>query len=358
MAPIGLALTSVVPGRSAALDATDAGGVAPSQVGHHVPPASQAPAAPSDGTRQDTVTLSGMAPATRNQSASQNFVPTAAFTLLTHEFTFPPNDSENGASAPGATSSNSATTPADRAAAAEEPPPAPNLTPGSVNATSVAVAAAAVQPASSANTASAAANTASSAAGGTPAAAPQETLQQLDQELQRLGINPRDISLLNRMSLLPWVNDPVALRQFVQGTEPSAVASKKIPAANSLDTHTSAVQFGAGGSANASEGAGTAAAIQSGALSQAENQSAITTSNESQVSVPGANQNSGAAQSSGISNSGPAGSPNQPQWQTAAAVLRLEKLQASLVAASQDAQVSALGNGIAPAQGQFVNISA
>ncbi|MFZ0521491.1 MAG: hypothetical protein WAL95_10740 [Candidatus Acidiferrales bacterium] len=353
MAPIGLALTSVIPGGSAALDSTDAGGVAPSQVVYHVPPASQAPAAPSDGRRQDTVTLSGMAPASRNQGASQNFVPTAAFTLLAHEFTFPPNDSENVASAPGATSSRSATALADQAAVTEEPPPAPTLTPGSVNATSVAVAAVAVQPATSA---SAAANTASSAAGGTPAAAPQETLQQLDQELQRLGINPQDISLLNRMSLLPWVNDPVALRQFVQGTEPSAVASKKIPAANSLDTQTSAVQFGAGGSANASEGA--AAAIQSGALSQAENQSAITTSNESQVSVLGANQNSGAAQSSGISNSGPAGSPNQPQWQTAAAVLRLEKLQASLVAASQDAQVSALGKGIAPAQGQFVNISA
>ncbi|MFZ0885386.1 MAG: hypothetical protein WAN14_18435, partial [Candidatus Acidiferrales bacterium] len=141
MAPIGLALTSVIPGGSAALDSTDAGGVAPSQVVYHVPSASQAPAAPSDGTRQDTVTLSGMAPATRNQNASQNFVPTAAFTLLAHEFTFPPNDSENGASAPGATSSRSATALADQATVTEEPPPAPTLTPGSVNATSVAVAA-------------------------------------------------------------------------------------------------------------------------------------------------------------------------------------------------------------------------
>lgn len=59
MAPIGLALTTVIPGGSAALDAADAGGMAPSQVVYHVPPASQAPAAPSDATQQDTVTLSG-----------------------------------------------------------------------------------------------------------------------------------------------------------------------------------------------------------------------------------------------------------------------------------------------------------
>ena len=357
MAPIGLALTSVIPGGSAALDATDAGGVAPSQVVYHVPPASQAPAAPSDGTQRDTVTLSGIAPAARNQGASQNFVPTAAFTLLAHEFTFPSNNSENDASAPGATSSNSAAAPADRTTLAQEPAPAAIVTPGSVNATSVAVAAAAVQPATSANTASAAANTASSAATNSTSAAPQETLQQLDQELQRLGINPQDISLLNRMSLLLWVNDPVALRQFVQGTEPSAVASEKIPAANTLDTQTSAAQFGASSSANGSEGAG-ATAIQSGSLSQAENQSAVTTLDESQVSAPGANQNSGVSQSSGISNSGSAGSPNHPQQQTAAAVLRLEQLQASLVAASHDAQGSPVGSGIAPAQGQFVNISA
>jgi hypothetical protein len=304
------------------------------------------------------VTLSGLTPATRNQGVSQNFVTTAAFTLLAHEFTFPPNDSGNSTGAPGATSSHSAAAPADQTTVAQEPPPAPILTPGSVNATSVAVAAAAVHPATAANSASAAANTASSAAtGGAPDAAPQETLQQLDQELQRLGINPQDISLLNRMSLLLWVNDPVALRQFVQGTQPSALAPEKIAAMNALDTQTSAAQFGADGSANASQAAGTPA-TQSGALSQMQNQTAVTTQDQAQVLVQEANQNSGGPQSSGVSHSAPAGSPNQPQRQTAAAVLRLEQLHASLATASQDAQGSALDNGVALAQGQFLNISA
>jgi hypothetical protein len=303
------------------------------------------------------VTLSGIARTTRNQSTSQNFVPTAAFTLLAHEFTFPPNDSENGAGAPGATSSNSAAASADQAAAAQGPPPTPTLTAGSVNATSVAVAIAAVQPSTSASTAGAAANTASSAATGsagtTPAAAPQETLQQLDQELQRLGINPQDISLLNRMSLLLWVNDPVALRQFVQGTEPSAVASEKIPATNALDTQTNAAQFGTDSSANASQGGG-AAAIQPGTPSEARNQSAVGTQDQAQE----ANQNSGVPQSSGISIIGTAGSPNPPQQQTAVAALQLKKLHVSLAVAGQDAEGNFAGRHIPETQGQFVNISA
>ena len=91
MAPIGLGLTMSIQSGSSALDAADASGTAPSQVVYHVPPASQAPAAPSDAAQQDTVTLSGKSPASRNQTASQNFVSTAAFTLLAHEFTFPPN---------------------------------------------------------------------------------------------------------------------------------------------------------------------------------------------------------------------------------------------------------------------------
>jgi hypothetical protein len=180
---------------------------------YHVSPTSQAAAAPSDATPQDIVTIFGKIPATRSQTAAQNFVTTAAFTLLAHEYTFPPNDSENGASKTGAASPHPVGAPADRTTVAQEPPPAPILTQATVNSTAVALAAAAVQPATAGNPANAAATTPNNAAAsGASAGTPQETLQQLDQELQLLGINPQDISLINHMSLLLWVNDPVALR--------------------------------------------------------------------------------------------------------------------------------------------------
>jgi hypothetical protein len=48
-------------------------------------------------------------------------------------------------------------------------------------------------------------------------AASQAKLEQLDQVLQRLGINPAQISFADRIALLPLVNDPQAIQQFVQG---------------------------------------------------------------------------------------------------------------------------------------------
>jgi hypothetical protein len=360
MAPINLALTTVIPGGSAAPDATDAGGVAPSQVVYHIPPATQASAGPSDATQQDTVTLSGSTPATRSPIASQNFVPAAAFTLLAHEFTFPPNDSENGAGLSESTNSNSAGAPAHQTTVAQEQSPAPALTQGSVNATAVAVAANAAQPAPGINPANAAANSPSSAAETSASVmAPEETLQQLDQELQRLGINPQDISLMNRMSLLLWVNDPVALRQFVQGMQPSALTAAANAATNASSAQTSAAQLGAGG-ANANRGAG-AVQIQPGmAQSQVQNQRAVIAQFQTQIPVQVANQNSSFAQSSRVVDSGSPVSANLPdqQTQTAAAVLQLQKLHASLAAAAQGAQVVISGGSNSQTQGQFVNISA
>ena len=52
-------------------------------------------------------------------------------------------------------------------------------------------------------------------AGGAGQTSEQE-LQQLDQTLQQLGINPQSISLFNRLALLLYANDPAALQQFVQ----------------------------------------------------------------------------------------------------------------------------------------------
>jgi hypothetical protein len=354
MAPIGLALTTVIPGGSAALDATDAGRVAPSQVVYHVPPASQAPAAPSDATRQDTVTLSGTAPTARSQPTAQNFVTTAAFRLLAHEYTFPPNDSGNGASTDGAANSYATGAPAEQTTVAQEPPPAPILTQASINATAVAVAAAAGQPAAAGNPASGATTAANSAAfEGANAGTPKETIQQLDKELQQLGINPQDISLLNRMALLLWVNDPEALRQFVQGLQPSAGTPETTAAANTLDAPTGAGQIGAGGAGSASLGAGNAAIESAAVQSQPQNQDAVAPSVQSQVSAQETNQNSG-----GVSDSGPAGSANTPELRTGAAVLQLQQLHASLAAAGQDARGGFYGSANSRTPGQLLNISA
>jgi hypothetical protein len=216
------------------------------------------------------------------------------------------------------------------------------------------VAANGAQIATGANPANAAANSAA----GTSATATAETLQQLDQELQRLGINPQEISLMNRMSLLLWVNDPEALRQFVQGMQPLAVSSETKPAANTQDAQTNAAQIGAGGGVNANQGA-DGPAIQPAALqNQAQNQSTARTQDQSQLLTQQANQNSGGATSGSVSTGGSAGSANTPQQQTIAAALELQQLHASLAAAGQDAQGGFDGSAISQPQGQFLNISA
>lgn len=56
----------------------------------------------------------------------------------------------------------------------------------------------------------------------TGATSSQQELQQLDQTLQQLGINPQSISLFNRLALLLYANDPAALQQFVQQLQQGA----------------------------------------------------------------------------------------------------------------------------------------
>jgi hypothetical protein len=51
---------------------------------------------------------------------------------------------------------------------------------------------------------------------------PEQELQELDQTLQQLGINPQSISLFNRLALLLYANDPAALQQFVQQLQQGA----------------------------------------------------------------------------------------------------------------------------------------
>jgi hypothetical protein len=42
-------------------------------------------------------------------------------------------------------------------------------------------------------------------------------LQQLNQILQQLGVNPNQISFADRIALLPLLNDPAAIQQYIQG---------------------------------------------------------------------------------------------------------------------------------------------
>ena len=69
--------------------------------------------------------------------------------------------------------------------------------------------------------ASAAAGGAASATGYSNAAAstPQQQLQELDQTLQEIGINPQSIALFNRMAMLLYANDPAALKVLVQALQ-------------------------------------------------------------------------------------------------------------------------------------------
>jgi hypothetical protein len=63
-------------------------------------------------------------------------------------------------------------------------------------------------------------------------------------------------------------------------------------------------------------------------------------------------------ETSGVGNSGSSGPANSPQQQTAAVMLQIEQLHASLAVASQDARGSFTGGRYSQTQGQFVNVSA
>ena len=49
----------------------------------------------------------------------------------------------------------------------------------------------------------------------------EQELQQLDQALQQLGVDPQSISLFNQLALLAYANDPAVLQQFVQQLQKS-----------------------------------------------------------------------------------------------------------------------------------------
>ena len=189
--------------------------------------------------------------------------------------------------------------------------------------------------------------------------APEETLQQLDQELQRLGINPQDISLMNCMSLLLWVNDPEALRQFVQGMQPLAVSSETNPAANTLDAQTNAAQAGATAGGNASQGAGSTA-IQPAAAQNQASRIRVRLRRKRRLQAPpeDTTQNSSGVQSGSVATAARPVRQMRRNSKLSAATQQFQQLHASLAVARQAAQGGFYGAAISQTQGQLLNISA
>src|SRR5579871_437008 len=87
-------------------------------------------------------------------------------------------------------------------AVAQAAQPATNTTPTTVGTT----------PSTDAGAPAAATAAATAAASATGDATPQQQLNQLDQTLQQLGVNPQSISLFNRLAMLLYANDPAALQ--------------------------------------------------------------------------------------------------------------------------------------------------
>jgi hypothetical protein len=103
-------------------------------------------------------------------------------------------------------------------------------------------------------------------------AASQAKLQQLDEVLQQLGINPTQIIFAERIALLPLVNDPAAIQQYVQGLPtqtavlspatsqvlaPSLVNQQNVPTTAQTGATLSAAASG-GAPSSASSGANSA----------------------------------------------------------------------------------------------------
>ncbi|MGH9756441.1 MAG: hypothetical protein ACRD4M_01780 [Candidatus Acidiferrales bacterium] len=207
---------------------------------------------PAQNTANDTVTLASQT--TSAQAAGGTGGATAAQTAqpaeiiqyeqitITAEEIIVTGGGNNGDGANANPGSAQATTsaPATAAAPAAAPAaPAPVAAQPVANNNVAAAAAPVVNPAPVANTqnapvVNAAALPAASALAGSTNSTQQQELAQLDQILQRMGVDPQSISIFNQLAMLLYVNDPVALQQFIstlQGavpqpaTQPAAVVA-------------------------------------------------------------------------------------------------------------------------------------
>ena len=174
------------------------------KVARPVPPASEAPAFFPPDSQQDRVSLSGTLSPQQQQTASPNrTAQSAAFTLLAQEITFPPGQST--ADVFSTSTFPPAATPAGLNSASAVATTSPSSS-GSAN----VIATSGVQTANGGQSrvATAAANAAATAypTGVASAAPAEQTLQQLDQELQQLGVDPQSLSLISRGGMLNWIN--------------------------------------------------------------------------------------------------------------------------------------------------------
>jgi hypothetical protein len=196
---------ATLPGGQAYPAAEDASS-SQAQPARPVLPASEAPAVFPPGSQQDRVSLSGTLPPQPRQLETQSNgnVQPAAFTPLAQEITFPPGQSTadvftTSTFPPAATEagqnsvSGVATTSASKS--------------GSANA--IATFSARTGEAKSPGAAAAANAAVSASPTGVSSTAPaRQTLQQLDRELQRLGIDPQSLSLISRDGMLNSINEP------------------------------------------------------------------------------------------------------------------------------------------------------
>jgi hypothetical protein len=170
---------------------------------------------------------------------------------------FPPS------SAPRAKASGTQTNSAQAAAAV----PAQTNNPTAQVANAAAQEATSTSSSSAGSSAGAGANSSAAASQTSPlSAASQAKLQKLDQELQQMGINPAQVSFAARIALLPLINDPAAIQQYVQGLPAqSAVLNPATSQSNStasLGTQAAASGLSIAASVN---GSGSADRVAAGA---------------------------------------------------------------------------------------------
>jgi len=76
----------------------------------------------------------------------------------------------------------------------------------------------------------------------------QESLQELDLSLQRIGIDPQRVSLIRRVEALNLANNPLALEQYFQASSSTSVAPVNQPTASSPQSSSSSSEPSESGS--------------------------------------------------------------------------------------------------------------
>jgi hypothetical protein len=220
-------------------------------------------------SQQDRVSLSGTLPSGQQPQAAppSGNAQAAALAPLARQITFPAGQSTPdvfitstfpAAATPAGPNSASAAT-----ATSLSSPDIASVTATSGAQTAAANAAATASPTSASSTAPA-----------------EQTLQQLDQKLQQLGIDPQSLSLISRGGMLNWINDPAALRQIVQNVRSAENSSQPTAAAGVAKPE----QNAASSSAQPANSANTNAVNQSSAT-EGPNAAAVTQFQELQDSL-------------------------------------------------------------------------